>query len=177
MPFNNKCKSLHLGSNNSKSSYLLGGTHISQVRHETDLGVIIDNQLKFRDHTSAASNKATSILALIRKSFALLDTMTLPLLYKAMVRPHLEYGNVIWGPHYKTDQEAVERVQRRATKLVTTLKHLPYKQRLEALKLPSLGYRRRRRGDMIFINSLPANVVSADSLASFILAELVYAHK
>ena len=135
-----------------------------------------------------------------------------------MVRPHLEYGNVIWGPHYKTDQEAVERVQRRATKLVTTLKHLPYKQRLEALKLPSLGYR-RRRGDMIVIfkilfdkcrldkdkifpvvpnitrghnwkvfksrahyevrqralsiraindwNSLPANVVSADSLASF----------
>ena len=59
------------------------------------------------------------------------------------------YGPV-WGPHYKTDQEAVERVQRRATKLVTTLKHLPYKQRLEALKLPSLGYR-RRGGDMIFI--------------------------
>ena len=161
---------------------------------------------------------STSILAMIRKSFALLDTTTLPLLYKAMVRPHLEYGNVIWGPHYKTDQEAVERVQRRATKLVTTLKHLPYKQRLEALKLPSLCYS-RSRGDMIVIykilsgkcrldkdklfpvvpsitrghkwkvfksrahsevrqralsirvindwNSLPANVVSANSLASF----------
>ena len=73
MPFNNnKCKSLHLGSNNNKSSYLLGGSHISQVRHEKDLGVIIDNQLKFHDHTSAAINKATSILAIIRKSFALL---------------------------------------------------------------------------------------------------------
>ena len=35
-----------------------------------------------------------------------------------MVRPILEYGNVIWGPHYVLDQRKLEGVQRRATKLV-----------------------------------------------------------
>ena len=62
--------------------------------------------------------------------------------------PHLEYGNVIWGPHFKMDQKEVERVQRRATKMVPSLKDLPYEQRLERLNIPTLYYR-RKRGDMI----------------------------
>jgi len=45
----------------------------------------------------------------------------LPLLYKTFVRPILEYTNAIWGPYYITDQKLLERVQRRATKLVPSL--------------------------------------------------------
>ena len=67
-----------------------------------------------------------------------------------MVRPHLEYGNLIWGPFNRTDQRLIEHVQRRATKLVPELKHLPYQERLKNLKLPSL-YHRRQRGDMIAV--------------------------
>ena len=65
-----------------------------------------------------------------------------------MVRPLLEYGNTIWGPFYKGDMNIVESVQRRATRLVTSLRHLCYEDRLKAMKLPSLSYR-RKRGDMI----------------------------
>ena len=75
---------------------------------------------------------------------------TLPLLFKTLVRPLLEYGNAVWGPHNKADQLAVERVQRRATKLVTLIRQLPYAERLEALQLPSLQYR-RRRGNVILV--------------------------
>ena len=39
-----------------------------------------------------------------------------------MVRPLLEYGNVIWGPHYVLDQCKLEGVQRHATKLVSSLR-------------------------------------------------------
>lgn len=85
---------------------------------------------------------------MIRKSFANIDTFTLPLLYKTLVRPHLEYGNVVWGPFNRGDQKLVERVQRRATRMVRVLAHLPYTERLRELGLPSL-YFRRRRGDMI----------------------------
>ena len=46
---------------------------------------------------------------------------------KAFVRPHLEYGNVIWHPRFEMDKIAVEKVQRRATKLAPKLKHLPMK--------------------------------------------------
>ena len=57
------------------------------------------------------------------------------------MRPHLEYGNVIWGPHFKGDMEAIGKVQKRATQMIPNLKHLPYKKRLEHLSLPSLSYR------------------------------------
>ena len=73
---------------------------------------------------------------------------TLPVLYKTLVRPHLEYGNLIWGPFNRADQKLIERVQRRATRLVPEIKGLPYPERLRRLGLPSLYYR-RRRGDMI----------------------------
>ena len=56
------------------------------------------------------------MLAIIKNSFAVLNIFTLPLLFKALVRPLLEYGNSIWDPQYKLDQ-ALEKVQRRATKL------------------------------------------------------------
>ena len=69
-------------------------------------------------------------------------------LYKTLIRPHVEYCNIIWYPRYKKDITAIERTQKRATKLVRNIRHLPYEQRLKSLKLPSLLYR-RFRGDMI----------------------------
>ena len=56
---------------------------------------------------------------------------------------------VIWGPFFKEDITAIEKVQRRATKVVPELKDHPYETRQRALKLPSLLHR-RRRGDMIY---------------------------
>ena len=48
---------------------------------------------------------------------------------------------------------AIERVQRRATKLVPRIKHYTYEERLRELHLPSLLHR-RRRGDMMFAYKL-----------------------
>ena len=75
------------------------------------------------------------------------------LLYKSLVRPHLEYGNIIWGPFNKADQVLVERVQRRATRLIPSLCDLPYESRMKKLKLPSFMYR-RKGGDMLFMYKL-----------------------
>ena len=84
------------------------------------------------------------MLVIIRNSFAVLNIFTLPLVFIALVRPLLEYGNVIWGPQYKLDQQALEKVLRRATKLLPELKDLDYMYRLKALQLPSLQYRKQR---------------------------------
>jgi len=65
-----------------------------------------------------------------------------------MVRPHVEDANSIWSPYKKGDIEAIEKVQKTATKLVISLKKLPYKERLLQLNLHTLKYR-RLRGDMI----------------------------
>ena len=110
---------------------------------EKDLGVHVDNELKFHQHSSIAIKKANQVLGAIKESCCTRDRTTIPLLYKSMVRPLLEYGNVIWGPFYKKDIKAVKSVQRRATKLVECVKDLPYEDRLQ-VKIPSLVYRRRR---------------------------------
>ena len=70
------------------------------------------------------------MLSVVKCSFCNLDESTLPLVHTAMVRPFIENENVIWGPFDKTDQERLEKVQRRATKMVSSVKHLSYEDRL-----------------------------------------------
>ena len=69
-------------------------------------------------------------------------------LFKAFVRPHLEYANVIWSPFLKRQSIYIENVQRRATKLLKPCNTMTYDERLKYLNLHSLKGR-RNRGDLI----------------------------
>ena len=118
------------------------------VKEEKDLGVTIDNSLTFRKHISMKVNKANQMMGLIRRSFVQLDGENFRWLFKAIVRPHLEYLNAVWYPWRKLDMIALENVQRRATKMIPGFKNMSYPERLRQLELPTLKYR-RLRGDMI----------------------------
>jgi len=88
------------------------------------------------------------MLGIIRRNFRFLPLENFRLLYCSLVRSHLEYANPVFSPYFKTAIENLEKVQIRATKLVYSIKHLNYKERLKALGLPTLKYR-RLRGDLI----------------------------
>ena len=142
---------MHLGYSNPLSEYRMKGRDdipLQVCSEEKDLGVLVDSQLLFSSHVDKTVNKAQGILGAMRRSFQFIDVKMFSTLYKAMVRPHLEYANVVWSPHLQKNVQKLEKVQRRATKLVPSLTHLPYRVRLQQLKLPSLAYR-RDRGDMI----------------------------
>ena len=171
LPFNiNKCKSLHLGRNNPRTIYSMNGHFLEQVDDEKDLGIIIDKELKFHKQTSAAVKKGNKMLGLIKKTITTKNENTIPLLYMTLVRPHLEYANIIWGPHYKGDQQLVEKVQKRATKMIQNLGNLSYDLRLRYLNLPSLQHR-RRRGDMIMTYKIMTGCVRVDKKQLFNLRE------
>ena len=74
------------------------GQNLDQVKEENDLGVLIDDELKFHKQTADAITRANRILGVVKKSFFFFDDKNLPLIYNSLIRPHLEYGNIVWGP-------------------------------------------------------------------------------
>ena len=86
------------------------------------------------------------------------------------MRPILEYCSSVWYPMFKRDSEALERVQRRATKVLCNLRDLSYPERLFKLKLPSLVYR-RRRSDLIQVYRMLHHIDDIDYTKFFKLAE------
>jgi len=147
-----KCKIMHLGHSSDRAEYKMidNGVEVSLdvISEEKDLGVWIDNKLKFSIHVGHAVAKGNQVLGLIKRSFVYRDSDIMKRLFTAHVRPHLEYANAVCYPRFKKDMKQLEGVQRRATKLVIGFSDMTYENRLRAMELPSLVYR-RYRGDMI----------------------------
>ena len=139
---------------------------LENVTEHPDLGVLMDTSLSFNKHISSIILKANKILATIKRSFKYLTEQTFPLLYKSLVCPHLEYCNAAWSPHLIKHVKAIEAAQRRATKLVPSLRSLSYEDRLTKLNLPTLEYR-RRRGDMLLVYKLMNKLTKCDSESCF----------
>ena len=119
-----KCNLMHVGKTiqqdyayNLKidnTAHELGG-----IEEQKAIGVIIDSNLEFYKHIKQKINKASSIMAVIRRSSS-----------------HLDYAISIWSYKQKY-KDAIENVQRRATKQLPGMKNIPYEERLQRLKLPT----------------------------------------
>ena len=109
---------------------------------------------------------ANKVLGMIRVSFEYINIPMMYNLYTSLVRPLLEYCVQVWSPYKRKYIILLERVQRRATRMIPKLKNLPYDERLKKMKLPRL-YDRRVKGDMIETYKIMSGVEKLDASKLF----------
>ena len=139
MDFNkDKCHILHLGKNNSRFEYTMGGTKLGSSEYEKDLGVLVHQSLKPSMHCAKAAKKGNMVLGQLMRGVGYRDKKVFVDLYKTYVRPHLEYCAQAWSPWNIGDKEVVEAVQRRAVKAVSNLSVQTNQKRLQELGLDTV---------------------------------------
>ena len=166
-----KCKCLHIGPGNTSMNYEMGGTILSTTVKEKDLGVTMDANMKVSEQCRIAASKANQVPGMIRRNITYKDKSLIVPLYKAIVRPHLEYCIQAWSPYLRKDIDMLEKIQRRATKLIPGLRDLRYEERLKECGLTTLETR-RLRGDQIEVFKILNGYENIDSNIFFEIKEI-----
>ena len=152
LPINrSKCQHLH-SKDHRKTELTIGppGDRLVLPRCESvrDLGIRINSDFKVGEQCQFAAHRGNGALHQLKRAMtSRLPSVMVPL-YKAYVRPHLEYCVQAWCPRYKKDSKVLEGVQRRFTKSLLGMRKMSYEERLKRTGLFSLE-RRRLRGDLI----------------------------
>jgi len=149
--------------NNKNRDYRMQGVILEHVTQKKDLGVVIDMGGKQTAKYQAAFGKANRVLGCIRRGIIYKSKEVLLTFYRDFMRPHLEYCVQFWSPQFRNDIDAMDRVQRRATQLISGLAGLSDEERLKETGFYS-PEKRWLRGDMteMFKTMKSRDKISAD---------------
>ena len=75
---------------------------ISETNSKNLLGFTLDTRLSFKDHLKMILNKLNKTIQLLRKLQNILPISALLTIYKQLIRPHLDYGEIIYDQAYNT---------------------------------------------------------------------------
>ena len=94
---------------------------VQQVSSQKHLGVILDTSLTFDEHIRAITSKVSKSIGLLQKLNYRLARSSLITIYKSFVRPHLDYGDVIFDKAYNNFfQQRLESFQYKASLAITS---------------------------------------------------------
>ena len=127
-------------------TYFFCGSKLEQVDSASYLGITVNSKLKWSEHISSISSKASRSLELIKRNLWNCPKKVRETAYTSIVRPKLEYASASWDPHYKKDVSTLERVQRKAARfcLQNFSKTASVTDMLSDLKWDTLETRRKK---------------------------------
>ena len=135
-----KCDVMHFGCYNIGESMELGGKLLVSHTSERDLGVIVQSNLKVGTQCNKAECEANRRMGMIKRNFRFKSRNVMLPLYKSIVRPHLNCCVLAWRPHYyRKDIDKLEKVLRRAPRMVEGLEGYSHSDRLRILGITILG--------------------------------------
>ena len=94
-------------------------SHVSQVTTTKSLGVTIDNKLDWSSHIDKLTKKVASGIGAMKRIRHLLPQATLHLIYQALIQPHFDYCNIVWGNCGLTLQNKIQKLHNRAARVLT----------------------------------------------------------
>ena len=117
---------------------------VSQASSQKHLGLKLDNRLTFDEHLRNVSNKTSKTIGLLRKLQNILPRPALLTIYKCFIRPHLDYGDIIYDQAYNLSfHQKLESIQYNAALALTGAIRGSSREKLyQELGLESLQLRR-----------------------------------
>ena len=117
-----KCRSLVFSSKRDKPVHpalYLDGSRIEEVDIHTHLGLIFQSNMSWQCHIQNIYEKASKRLNVLKLLKYKLNRSTLSCLYKSLIRPLMEYGDVIWDNCTEAEANLLERIQYESARAVT----------------------------------------------------------
>ena len=132
----------------------LGETNINRVKCSKTLGVIVDEQLTWKNQIESIVNKASKGIGMIRRMKKYVPATVLENVYKAIVLPYFDYCSLVWENCSVYLQDKLQKMQNRAARVITGK---PYDTRISDM-LNELGWQplaeRRRSQKIIFMHKV-----------------------
>ena len=97
----------------------INGTPINQVSTTKSLGILIDSNLTRGNHIDKLAKKIASGIAAVKRVRPFVPSATLHLIYKALIQPHFDYCNVVWGNCSMKLADKLQKLQNRAPRTLT----------------------------------------------------------
>ena len=119
----------------------IGSNALKKVRETKILGIVFDDNLKFKAHIENICSSITSKIGVIGRLKQFLSMDVLNIIFKAIVQPKIDYGIAIYGHNFPTNINRIERLMNRACRVISS-SQLPIEELYNRLKWKNFIHRR-----------------------------------